>query len=131
MNLVDPSGLAVYRCCRDINVSPKIDMVANFFGVKHCFVRTDTKEAGMGPADNGPLPAFPLGVKTKINDHTGESWISDCVPQDCIDEDCVNRELQINRNTGRWMLWNNCNTEADRIIKKCKKKKSECCEGKW
>ena len=38
------------------------------FSFKHCFPKTDTIEAGMGPADNGPLPSCPLGVSTAILD---------------------------------------------------------------
>ena len=123
INWTDPTGLKVYRCCRNTQVGPIIDRIARFVGARHCFIKTDTMEAGMGPEGGGPLPAFPLGMRTSINNHSGQNAGADCQEISDVDEACVNRELQY-RYTGEWRLNNNCNTLAASIIRKCKKKQS-------
>ena len=118
-------GLKVEKCCRNIQVNAVIYWTSRKLGFKHCWLKTDSKEAGIGPADDGPLPPFPLGIKTKITDHTGQS--GECWEQNCIDEACVNLELEIGDYTGRWTSWNNCNTLVEEILTKCKKSEEECC----
>jgi RHS repeat-associated protein len=59
LSFVDPLGLTVYRCCRDVEVNQIVNAVFRTFNLKHCFLKTDMVEAGMGPADNGPLPTCP------------------------------------------------------------------------
>jgi RHS repeat-associated protein len=119
----DPLGLKVYRCCRDIEVGPILDRVAKAIGAKHCFIKADKREAGMGPADGSPLPRNPVGVKTSIIDHTGQSSRSDCEEIPDADEDCVDKRLAQGASTGRWMPWNNCNTVADDVLCGCKSKR--------
>ena len=126
INLVDRFGLKVEKCCRHVQVNVVIDYVSKKLGLKHCWLKTASKAAGMGPAEDGPLPACPLGVQTKITNHSGET--GNCTEQKCIDESCVNQELQIGKATGRWTPWNNCNTFVNDILKKCKRDKYECCE---
>lgn len=63
-NLNDPSGLEVNRCCRTVEVGGWQQTAAEVFGLKHCFIETDLYERGMGPAEDGPLPANPFGVPT-------------------------------------------------------------------
>ncbi|HCE67303.1 MAG TPA: hypothetical protein DER40_07225 [Geobacter sp.] len=128
VNWTDPTGLKVYRCCRNVQVSPAINGIASALNLQHCFIKTDTVEAGMGPAGNGPLPSNPIGTSTAITNHAGQSACSTChggttcteIPD--VDEACVNQELTIGRSTGQWGPTNNCNTVADDILKKCKKK---------
>ena len=125
----DPYGLKVYLCCREIQVSPFLDKIAKSCGYRHCFIRTYSKEAGMGPANNGPLPAWPLGIPTSINNHNGQSINSICEEVKDVDESCVNRELAIGKSTGDWSPSNNCNTVANNILNKCKKKGADLCTG--
>jgi RHS repeat-associated protein len=121
----DPLGLKVYRCCRDTEVGPILDAVASTFGAKHCFIKTDSREGGMGPAGGGGLPAFPLGIPTAIIDHTGQSSRSQCEEIPDADEECVNKRLAQGGSTGRWMPWNNCNTVAEGILCGCNSKRCD------
>jgi len=107
----------VFKCCRDLETGTWADAAASFFGLKHCWIRTDRKEAGMGPADDGPLPANPLGISTKIIDHRGEKGTCSTYPS--ADEECVNKRLQIGKRTGNWYPWNNCNTLVGGILHAC------------
>lgn len=118
---VDPLGLKVQRCCRDVQVNKTIDRIAQVFGFKHCFLRTDTLEAGMGPADNGPLPSCPAGVQTAVVRHTGQSDApgTSCTDVTGVDEGCVNRRLTTGTPTGRWTPWNNCNSFIDQVTQSC------------
>ncbi|HEY6321379.1 MAG TPA: RHS repeat-associated core domain-containing protein, partial [Thermoanaerobaculia bacterium] len=120
---VDPLGLTVYRCCRDVEVNQFVDTISRTFGLKHCFLKTDTVEAGMGPADNGALPACPVGVSTAVVDHRGQSQMpgTSCTPVKDVDEGCVNKQLVPGRATGRWAPWNQCNSFADGVLDKCRK----------
>jgi hypothetical protein len=110
----------VSRCCRSVQTGRSLmDIAASLLGLKHCWLKTDAKIAGMGPAQEGPLPAWPFGIDTKITDHSGE------IPESCIeihdiDESCVNQELQIGKSTGKWGVGNNCNTFVENIINVCR-----------
>ncbi|MBN2653814.1 MAG: RHS repeat-associated core domain-containing protein [Nitrospirae bacterium] len=120
-NRTDPEGLEVERCCRNIQVNPVANAVSNFLGLQHCFIKTAIKEAGMGPTNGGPLPAYPVGIKTEITDHTAQSEQSTCKKVSDVDEDCVNRELQIGKATGKWLPGNNCNKFIYDIFFKCRR----------
>jgi RHS repeat-associated protein len=89
---IDPLGLKVFRCCRDLQVSPFVNAAAKAFGFKHCFIKTNTVEAGLGPANGGPLPAWPVGTPTAITDHSGQSLLpgTTCKEISNVDEQCVN-----------------------------------------
>jgi RHS repeat-associated protein len=69
-NLADPYGLKVQKCCRNTQVNAFVDFFSQLLGLKHCFIKTDTVTAGMGPANNGPLPACPIFSKTAVTDHS-------------------------------------------------------------
>lgn len=115
----------VFRCCREVETGEKVlDIISGIFDLEHCWLKTDTKEAGMGPAQEGPLPSWPFGIPTKINDHSKETS-KNCSEISSIDEDCVNQELEIGRSTGKWGPRNNCNTFADNIIDMCRKRRAE------
>jgi hypothetical protein len=119
ITLYDPLGLKVQICCRDINVNPTANCLAKMCGKRHCWLKTDTKQAGMGPADNGPLPSSPCcGTKTAIVDESKETGAT-CYDIPKADEDCVNNELAIGKPLGDWGANNNCNTFAGQVIKKC------------
>jgi RHS repeat-associated protein len=59
-NLADPYGLKVQKCCRNTQVNAVVDFLSQLFGVKHCFIKTDTVTAGMGQAKDGPLTSCPI-----------------------------------------------------------------------
>jgi RHS repeat-associated protein len=119
-NLADPFGLKVQKCCRNTQVNPWVDFLSKLTGIKHCFIKTDTITAGMGPANGGPLPGCPIGVQTKITDHSAEA-IS---PEDCkdvpgVNEECVNKALKVGTPTGRWTPTNQCNSFVNDVLDKC------------
>jgi RHS repeat-associated protein len=118
----DPTGLKVFECCRDLEVNAIIDGVTRLLGLQHCFIMTDSIEAGMGPADNGPLPACPFFVKTTINLHTGQSKAPgvECTEITDVNEQCVNDLLRPGTPTGRWTPINQCNVVAANILNQCK-----------
>ena len=114
-----------FRCCREVRTGGLImDTLAGILGLEHCWLRTDTKVAGMGPAQAGPLPAWPFGIPTRITDHS-EDTPTNCREIPGIDENCVNQELQIGRSTGPWGLRNNCNTLVEDIIDMCRERRAE------
>ena len=115
----DPRGLVVQRCCRKAQVA---------FGlVSHCYLKTDTKTAGMnaGPrcslAGNGGSD-MPWITKTYVSDHSCEVG-GTCQTMPDVDEDCVNKELEIGRYLGRFGVTNNCQSFAIQTLSKCRKRK--------
>jgi uncharacterized protein RhaS with RHS repeats len=125
LSFYDPLGLKVYRCCRDVEVGGWQQTTAEAFGLQHCFIKTDLYERGMGPADNGPLPACPLGVDTAVVDHSGQSDDpgTSCVEITWVEEECVDQQIaDLGRSTGGWKPWNNCNTFVDDVFDQCRKK---------
>ncbi|GBD99580.1 putative deoxyribonuclease RhsC [bacterium BMS3Abin07] len=117
MNWVDPQGLKVEVCSAPVHVW----WVPRF--LKHKWLKTSTKEAGMGLVGCGDLVGNPFGKPTQICDHSGRS--GSCAEAKCIDETCVNNELIIGKRTGPWGLSNNCWTLVSKILNKCKIK--GCC----
>lgn len=110
---------AVEMCCRTVQTGKTlIDTMSAALNIQHCWIETDEKAAGMGPADEGPLPANPIGVETKVTDHSHEDS-DDCTPKPQADEECVNNYLTIGMSTGRWGPFNNCNTFANDVIDRC------------
>lgn len=98
-----------------------VNAAARTFNYKHCFIKTDTIEAGLGPANGGPLPACPLGVPTAITSHSGQSQQAGTTCTEIIDadEECVNNQLPIGKRMGRWTPNRNCNTFADDVLDRC------------
>lgn len=122
---VDPTGLAVYLCKRP-NEIPQFDDVPILDDLPHKWLKTPTKEAGLGPLEGGvpgdEAPACECQW-TSITNHAGESTQPGAVCREVkyIDEDCVNEALEIGEPKGRWLpLVNDCNTFANRVIAKCR-----------
>jgi hypothetical protein len=114
-----PIQRKVSYCCREIKTGKSvIDIISSIFGLEHCWLKTDTKTAGMGPAQEGPLPAWPFGIDTKVVDHSKEI-AKKCEEILAVNEDCVNTALEIGKSTGKWSSSNNCNTFAQGVIHKC------------
>ncbi len=118
---VDPLGLVVQRCCRNVEVNQFVDTISRVFGLQHCSLKTDTVEAGMGQANDGPLPACPFGVETAVVNHAGQSTEpgTHCVVVPAADEECVNNLLTIGRPTGGWSPINQCNSFSDGVLDTC------------
>jgi RHS repeat-associated protein len=115
---IDELGLKVQVCCRKVNVPGLLVKIGNALGTKHCWIITDRKAAGLGPAVDGDLPANPIGTPTKIVDHSTETGV--CNDRIYANEDCVNKKLQIGKAMGAWsVLSNNCNTFVQKIISEC------------
>lgn len=101
--------------------------VARELDVKHHWLRTSTKEAGMGAADGG-VPGnrmdLPYVTHTRINDHTGQGNLpgSTCERVADVDEACVNRELELGKPLGRWTLTNQCQSFAAEVLERCSTK---------
>jgi RHS repeat-associated protein len=116
LSFVDPRGLAVRLCCR------KAQILAGL--VDHCWIKTDTKVAGMGnspnqctkPGDgNSDSPFSPVYVQPHDCEPT-----DDCRVIDYVYEDCVNEELALGESLGRFAPWNNCQTFAASVLLKCR-----------
>lgn len=118
-----PPKTGVQVCSRPVDIP-----VAEYTGLPHKWLKTSSKEVGMGPKGGG-VPGhaggrngYPLGP-TSLNDHTGEheGVLSVCTDVPDVDEDCVDRELEIGKPTGPWVpSLNDCHTTVDRILDKCK-----------
>lgn len=110
------------RYCSDVRTGDTVmDTLAGILGLEHCWLKTDTKVAGMGPAQAGPLPAWPFGIPTMITDHSADAH-TDSREIRGVDENCVDQELQIGKSTGPWGLDNNCNTFVDDVIATCRER---------
>jgi RHS repeat-associated protein len=118
----DPLGLKVFKCCRDVQVNAVVNAVAQTFNLKHCFIKTDSIEAGLGPANGGPLPGCPLGVQTAIVNHAGQSQEAGttCTEITNVNETCVNNQLPLGKKMGPWTPANQCNSFVDSVFNKCK-----------
>jgi RHS repeat-associated protein len=119
-NLADPYGLKVQKCCQNTQVNWWVDFLSMLVGLQHCFIRTDTVTAGMGPANGGPLPACPILSQTAVTDHSARTISpGDCKDVPGVDEACVNKALKIGTPTGRWGPTNQCNSFASDVLDKC------------
>jgi RHS repeat-associated protein len=107
-----PKG-KVYLCSRVAHIP------LNFLGFRHYWIKTDSKEAGLGAAGAGvPGQAgsgdYP-GVPTTINDHTGECFNpeTECVEVPGADPNAINQRLQIGTYQGPWIpMLNDCRSFA-------------------
>jgi RHS repeat-associated protein len=120
VNLADPYGLKVQKCCQNTQINWWMDFSSKLLGVQHCFIKTDTVTAGMGPANGGPLPACPILTQTAVTDHSARTISpGQCNDVPGVDEACVNKALKIGTPTGRWTPTNQCNSFASDVLDKC------------
>ncbi len=114
---LDPDGLKVELLCRPA------DLLAGL--VDHCWLRTDTIEAGMNEQpscsragnDAGGFPFVPVYV----SDHSCDSPTR-ITPLPNTDETCVNQQLTIGRPLGIFAPVppvNTCQTFAQTVINRC------------
>jgi RHS repeat-associated protein len=112
-------GGQVYLICQPVTTGIAWqDTVACVFNLQHCWLSTGTVAAGMGPADNGPLPNNPLGIPVAITDQSGQGGGNATLLPN-VDPACVNAALQIGKPLGTWGPTNNCNTFAQSVISSC------------
>lgn len=122
-SLIDPAGLAVWICKRDVDVSWLPDMLARGLP-SHAWIKTDTREAGMG--GRCPVPGEQCSDRpysdTQVKDHSGQSKQPGvtCTLQLNVDEGCVNRNLTPGKPTGTWNLYNQCNSWAYGVVGSCR-----------
>jgi RHS repeat-associated protein len=128
----DRLGLRVFRCCAPADIA---------FGLlNHCWLKTDTREAGLGNLDEGQPAgeAIPGGrynclylAQTQIVNHAGASKTrpgASCEEIKDVDEQCVDRNLVTDARgygatQGSFTLTNNCQTWANGVLSKCQSKK--------
>ena len=127
MRFADPSGLAVYLCRRvaEIPGNP---------GFTHHWIVTGAGSGGMGPCGGG-IPGqgggsdSPYVTQTCNNDHSGDSPSAPgviCELIEDVDEQCVNEAVLKCAELGTWSLWNQCQTYAADVLKKCTKHENTC-----
>lgn len=120
---VDPFGLAVYICRRAVDIDWIPGGMAGSLP-KHHWVKTDTREAGMG--GRCPVPGLECSdtpySDTEVKDHAGQSKMPGvvCELQLNVDESCVNRALFPGRPTGSWNVFNQCNSFAYGLVNQCR-----------
>lgn len=114
INLFDHFGLAVFIKCRPANIAKGL--------VKHCWVVTDSKSAGMG-TEPGIQPGQQYdgyGVKVQITDHSNDS-ATESTEIFNVDEQCVNEKLEIGKPLGRFLPpLNHCQSFAYGVINQCR-----------
>ena len=100
----------VELCKRDVRAP-----VFSNMHIKHHWIRTTEKEAGIGEK-KGAMPGA-----TSIVDHKGQGDLpeSTCVRVDRVDQACVDKELAIGKSTGRWWPWQQCQTFVAHVLAKC------------
>jgi|GEM_PF-3688565 len=116
----------VYWCKRPTNINGPFRVVNKI--AYHFWIKTDQKEAGLGPAGGGvpgqeAPPDIPYFSFTSITDHTGQSEkpnaTCELVPD--ADSQIANSELQIGKPMGRFTATNNCYVFSLNVIEKARK----------
>jgi RHS repeat-associated protein len=115
LRYADPYGLVVQLCKQPafgISWSP----------INHYWIKTDTKEAGMGPTKSncgnagnefGDMPGDPV----QICDHSKrDKTASTCETISDVDEEKVNKQLEIGKSLGHWWPWNQCQSFTDDVL---------------
>jgi uncharacterized protein RhaS with RHS repeats len=125
---IDPFGLEVKIYGRGVNMKGPASVLNGIDGVEHWWIKTDTMEAGMGPAGGkvpgqeggGDLPLSPV----EVVDHTGQSKEPGAfvVPYSGppLNEQCVNNMLKQGRALGRFFPFaNDCHTFVHEVVRAC------------
>ena len=123
----DPYGLTVSWYGRPTNITGPWAPVNNL-GISHQWLKTDTQEAGMGPAGGnvpgqGEPPDAP-GSPVATVDHKGQSQQPGAyeypLPFD-VDEQCVNEMIEPGRDLGSFIPGiNDCHTFVQQVLTHCR-----------
>jgi hypothetical protein len=108
---------------------PVVGPVLGFVGLKHEWLRTPTKEAGLGQAGGG-IPGqgpyrlsdnLPYVTQTEVTNHAGRGIQPGAVCKTApgVKPSCVNPQLTIGQQKGRWTLSNQCQTFVNSVIRTC------------
>jgi uncharacterized protein RhaS with RHS repeats len=129
LRFVDPLGLKVYLCCAPAQILLGL--------VDHCWIKTDTLEAGLSNLDEGQPPRAPGGqcdspwiAQMQVVTHVGESETrpgTSCTEIPDVDEQCVNDYLWTDSRgygatAGAITPTNNCQSWANDALDDCKPK---------
>jgi len=110
----DPRGLEVFVCCRPAQIANGL--------INHCWIRTDTAEAGMGIPGGGP-PGEQYegyGMQTYVTNHSKDRPTK-CKKINNVNEQCVNDKITIGLPTGRFLPpWNQCQSFAYGTVNACR-----------
>jgi len=97
---------------------------------RHHWLRTTTKEAGLGPAGGDPpgegqyvyANGIPYVTGTEILDESGrgDKPGSQCAAVPNENQACVDRMLDIGQKRGRWTLGNSCEAFAESVVRACR-----------
>jgi RHS repeat-associated protein len=124
LKYVDPLGLDVFLCCAPVDVSWVPDMAAAVLP-KHCWLKTDTYESGMGA--ECPVPGQQCsdepGADTETKDHSGQSQNrkgAQCTLLRNIDEQCIDDWIKPGQPTGKWHPFNQCQSYAAGAMRACR-----------
>lgn len=114
LKYVDPLGLDVRIVCRPAQIA---------FGlVDHCWIITDTVNAGMG-GNPDVLPGQEYegyGMPTQVIDHSNDTW-TESTTMNNVDEECVNDQLTIGTPTGPFVPpFNHCQSFAWSVVNQCR-----------
>lgn len=132
LRFTDPLGLTVYLCCAPAQIIGGL--------VDHCWIKTDTQEAGMGNLDEGQpagqaVPGgqcdMPFTTQTQVVNHA--AGVSEtragttCTVIPDVDEECVNNEIWTDSRgygptTGAFTPTNNCQSWVNGVIERCRPK---------
>ena len=112
-NWTDPLGLEVQLC--------RAPALIGGGYVDHFWIKTDTKEAGMGGEAANPGDQYEslYVTEVEITDHTGQSETREgasCRVVPNTDEEKVNELLEIGEPLGKFSLFNNCGRFAVNVL---------------
>lgn len=121
----DPFGLDVFICSRPISISWVPQWASNAVIPDHTWVKTDTKEAGMGgeyPVLGQGSSDVPYVTDTIVKDHSDQSEQegASCQKMNNVDERCVNSKLELGKKLGTWTPFNQCQAYACSVVTKCR-----------
>ena len=127
LRYTDPEGLKVVLFGRPVNFNGPA-AILNGVGIEHQWIKTDSKESGMGPAAgeipgqgiNKDLPFIPVGTI----DHSGQSAQPGSHPIPLpfpVNEQCVDGLINPGQDLGRFIPGiNDCHTFTDDTLKRCR-----------
>ena len=141
VNFSDPFGLCGQATGGDSTKAKKVEVcqdtpdilvvgsVLHVIGEDHMWLRTESKEAGLGPVGGG-VPGegeynigdnSPYFTQTSVNDHSGrgDRAGSRCTPLPNVQSACANRMMNVGERRGLWTLGNTCRTFVFGVIQAC------------
>ena len=120
----DPGGRRIQWCDETPDL-PGVGPIMGATGFKHQWLKTDRKEASLGPDGSGDMGFLFMGARVYVSndDLRSKEPNATChdVDESDYDEACIDRELEYGRDLGRWWPWNNCEGFVNEILAKCRR----------